>query len=111
MSLNQKIEQLLSAVATEIWPDSCPEEIPPDEYIVYKIKEEAVLYADNRDEEWGYFVDVHYFSKGNYISAKNKIRKLLRENDFIVTDIETLHESGTGYHHVIVSCNTEESEE
>lgn len=111
MSVNQVIEKGLAAVTTEIWPNSCPEEIKPDKYIVYKVNEEAVLYADDRDEEWGLFIDIHYFSKGNYISAKNKIRNILRESGFIVTDIETLYENDTGYHHVIISCNLEESEE
>lgn len=108
MSINQVIENALSGIVPEIWPLLCPEETKPEEYITYKTNEEAVLFADNKDEEWTYLVTIHYFTKRNYIKTKNKIREKLRENDFIITEIEVLHENDTGYHHVIFSCNKEE---
>ena len=35
MSVNEKIENALAQIAENIWPLCCPEERPPDEYIVY----------------------------------------------------------------------------
>lgn len=108
MSINQAIENALSGIVPEIWPLSCPEEKKPEEYITYKANEEAALFADNKDEEWTYLVTIHYFTKHNYIKTKNQIREKLRENGFTITEIEVLHESDTGYHHVILLCSKEE---
>lgn len=108
MSINQTIENALSDIVPEIWPLSCPEEIKPEEYITYKTNEEPALFADDKDVEWAYLVTIHYFTKHNYIKTKNQIRKKLRDDGFMITEIEALHENDTGYYHVILYCKKEE---
>lgn len=112
MSVNEAIEGALSGIVPNIWPLTCPWEHPPEEYMVYNPElEEAVLFADNQDWEWVQHMQVHYFTKGNYITKRRNIRRALRESGFLVTDIITLHEKDSGYHHLCFSCSTEEMEE
>lgn len=112
MNVNQKIEAALNNIAVGIWPLFCPEERPPDDYIVYNPEiEEGALYADDQDQEWMQHMQVHLFIKGNYLKKRNAIRKALREAEFIVTDITTLYEKDSGYNHLCFSCSTEENME
>ncbi len=109
MSINSKIEEALRPVTKNIWPLCCPYEQPPDFYIVYNPEiEEAGLYADNEDQEWIQNMQVHLYTKSDYTKSRRKIRKLLRENGMIVTDITTLYEKDAGYNHLCFSFQTEE---
>lgn len=112
MNVNETIEGALAGTVPDIWPLICPQEHPPEEYIVYNPElEEAALFADNQDREWVQHMQVHYFTKGNYIKKRGDIRRALREAGFLVTDITTLHEKDSGYHHLCFSCSIEENME
>lgn len=112
MSINEKIEGSLKNISEHIWPIKCPLEKQPEEYIVYNPElEEAGVFADNRDLEWNHYMQIHLFTKKNYIEKRKKLRNALRENEFMVTDITTLYEKDTGYYHLCFSCWTEETEE
>lgn len=112
MNINQRIEKALQEITPCIWPSVCPEESAPAEYIVYNPElEEAVLYGDNEDQEWAQYMQVHLFSKGNYMKKRRLIRIALREAGMPVSEIETLYEKDTGYYHLIFSCAAEEETE
>lgn len=110
MNVNQRIEKALSGyVDGNIWPLSCPLNERPDKWITYNPEiEEAELYADDTDLEWGQYMQVHWFAKGqvNYITARKEIRSLLQEAEFSVTDIDQDYEEDTGITHLVFSCNT-----
>lgn len=112
MNVNQKIEQALSGVVTEIYPLTYPyNESKPDIYIVYNPElEEPGYYADDEDLNWLQYMQIHLFHKGNYISLRKNIRSKLREADIMVTGIETMYEKDTQYYHLIFSCYVEEDE-
>lgn len=112
MSINEIIERTLSGICTDIWPDVCPEENGPDEYITYNYEtQSAEVFADDVDQEWVYYLQIHYFTKGNYLEKKKEIRSALREQGFLVTDIQPMYEKDTRYYHLVFSCQIEESEE
>ncbi|MBR3868999.1 MAG: hypothetical protein IKM66_06760 [Clostridia bacterium] len=72
------------------------------EYFTFNIfSEHPVLFADDESVEEASELYLHYFTKDNTHGNKTKIKKLLRNNDVNVIDIETLHENDTGYLHVI----------
>ncbi|MEI3490864.1 MAG: hypothetical protein V8Q73_02525 [Blautia sp.] len=112
MSVNTKIEEALFNCCKNIWPVVCPDAHPPEEYIVYNPElESPELYGDDEDLEWTHYMQIHFFTKKNYISKRKEIRKLLRTAGFTMTDINTEYEKDTKYFHLIFSCYIEESEE
>lgn len=111
MNVNQIIEKALKDVSKNIWPLSCPESSEPDEYIVYNPEvEEPGIYADDEDGEWIQHMQVHFYTKGNYIKKRKDIRKRLREAGFIITGIYTNYEKDTKYNHLCFECSIEEDE-
>ena len=82
MNVNQKIEQALSGVVTEIYPLTYPyDESKPDIYIVYNPELDTPgLYADDEDQEWMQYMQIHLYKKGNYIEKRKEIKEKLREN-------------------------------
>lgn len=124
MSVNQKIEAILSDLAKEnIWPLSCPLEALPEEYIVYNPELEAPEdFGDDKDLSWMHYMQIHWFRKNdsgkpvNYIGMRKKIRNLLRSAGITISEIQTFFEKDTGYTHLCFSCsimeeNIEEDEE
>lgn len=112
MTVNQLIETALREIVPDIWPLCCPEERPPDEFIVYNPEiEEAVLYGDNEDLEWACYMQVHLYTRNDYSEQRIRIRKALRKAGFMVTDIETMYEKDSKYYHLCFSCNIEEDME
>ncbi len=86
------------------------------EYFTFNIfSEHPVLVADDECIEEAAEAYLHYFTKDNSHGKKNKIKKLLRDNDIGLTDVETLYEKDTGYTHLIfqiqITDYDEESEE
>lgn len=112
MNVNQKIEGAISEfVEGNIWPLICPYDSPPECYIVYNPElEEPGYHADDEDQEWVQYMQIHLYIKGNYMDLRRKIRTALRGAGFTVTGIETLHEEKTGFNHLCFECYTEESE-
>lgn len=75
---------------------------PAKEYFTFNIfSEHTVLFADDESIEEVSELYLHYFTKDSMHGNKTKIKKLLRNNDVNVIDIETLREKDTGYTHVI----------
>lgn len=118
MNVNQKIESALSELVNgNIWPLSCPLEVPPQEFIVYLPEEEcSVEFGDNDDLEWMHYMEVNWYKKEesrkpvNYIVARKKIRASLKAVGFSVTNIIPFYEKDTGYTHLIFLCNILEEE-
>lgn len=116
MNVNQKIESAVSAlVRGNIWPLSCPLEVPPNEYIVYLPELEAPEdFGDNEDLEWTHYMQVHWFKKGksrkpeNYMRMRKEIRTALKKAGFCMSDIQYDYEKDTGYTHLVFSCSIEE---
>ena len=112
MSVNERIELALAQIVPKICPSGCPTERPPTEYLVYNPElEEAAVFADDTDQEWLQHMQVHLYTKSNYTERRREIRKALREAGAVVTDIITLHEKDSGYHHLCFSCIFEEDME
>ena len=109
MSVNQIIEQALKDVTEHIWPMCCPDDSPPDKYIVYNPElEKAALYADDVDEAWIQYMQIHLFTKGNYLANRKTIRKALRNAGFTLTGIDAFYEKDSGYNHLCFECYIEE---
>lgn len=110
MSINKIIENAVGdLVSGNIWPLCCPLDSPPDCYIVYNPElEEPGLYADDEDCDWVHYMQVHLYTKGNYINLRKTIRSALRNAGFSVTGIETLYEKDTKYYHLCFECWMEE---
>lgn len=112
MSVNQIIESALRNMVTSIWPLVCPEEKPPKEYIVYNPEIDVPEdYGDNAAGEWVQYMQVHLFTKSNYLKKRKEIRKALKDAGFLVSDITTMYEKDSGYYHLCFSCNIEENME
>lgn len=72
------------------------------EYFTFNIfSEHTVLFADDEIIEEVSELYLHYFTKDSIHGNKTKIKKLLRNNEISVIDIETLHEKDTGYTHIV----------
>lgn len=113
MNVNQKIENALSElVSGRIWPLKCPYDSPTDCYIVYNPElEEPGYHADDEDQEWVHYMQIHLFVKGNYMDLRRKIRGTLRSAGFELTGIETMYEKDTGYNHLCFECYIEEDDD
>jgi hypothetical protein len=111
MNVNQIIENALSGfVDRNIWPLCCPDDSPPDCYIVYNPELDIPGYhADDMDWDWAQYMQIHLYTKGNYMALRSEIRKALRNAGFIMTGIETLYEKDTGYNHLCFECWIEEN--
>lgn len=112
MNVNQRIENALSdMVGGNIWPLCCPDDSPPERYIVYNPEnEEPGYHADDEDQEWVQYMQIHLFIRGNYIEYRKKIRTAIRQSGFTITGIEPLYEKDTGYNHLVFECYIEEDE-
>lgn len=111
MSINQLIEESLKTITENIWPLCCPDASPPDKYIVYNPElEKPGYYADDSDEEWIHYMQVHLYTKGNYLLDRNTIRKKLKAVGFTVTGIEVFYEKDSKYTHICFECYLEEED-
>lgn len=110
MNVNQTIETALKDfVNNKIWPMVCPEDSPPSKYIVYNPEiEEPGFFAEDEDQEWVQHMQVHLYTKENYVKIRKDIRKSLRAAGFIITGIVTMYDAG--YHHLCFECSIEEEE-
>mgnify|MGYP005783269167 CR=1 FL=1 len=113
MNVNQKIETALEPlIGSAIWPLRCPSDLKPEKYIVYNPElEEPGYHADDEDQEWVHYMQIHLFEKGNYMQMRRDIRSALRNAGFEMMGIETMYEKDTGYHHLCFECWIEEDEE
>lgn len=120
MNINQKIlSSLTEIIDGNIWALSKPPEEDPDTYIVFNPEfDEAADYGDDGDLEWNQYMQVHWFSRGrvDYLSARKKIRKALREAGLNVTEITVTYDqdsgknANTGWTHMTFSCSDEEED-
>lgn len=112
MSVNAKIEAALKGLAESINPMVCPDESPPEEYIVYN--PEVVRpddFGDNCANEWVAYMQVHYFCRGNYLKKERQIRKALLAAGFSISESVTIYDRESKYNHTCISCSMEESED
>lgn len=112
MNINQKIESALTEITNEIYPLTYPyDENKPDTYIVYNPELDTPgYYADDEDQEWTQYMQLHLYQRGNYIKIRKQIKDRLREHGMVVTGIETMYERDTGYNHLCFSCYAEEDD-
>lgn len=109
MNINQIVEAALTGITDHIWPAVCPEAEPPDKYIVYNpIMETPGLYAEDQDENWVYDMQIHLYTRENYLQDKKQIKEKLRNAGFVLDNIETLYEKDSGYYHICFECSIEE---
>ncbi len=101
----------LTALLTDVLPVQTGyySGIPPDEYIVLvPLSESFSLFGDNRPHAEIQEVRLSLFTKGNYISLKNKIVCILLDADFVITDRRYIgREDDTGYFHFVLDVAKE----
>lgn len=109
MELTVKIEQTLSDIIQNIWLMNCPEQRPPDEYVVYNPEIDVPdNFGDNEPGSWIHHVQIHYFTKKNYVKKRKNIRKALHGAGFLISEIETMYEKDSEYYHLCFSCSVHE---
>lgn len=93
------IEGLGIPVETGVFSD-----VAPDEYmVVTPLADTYALFSDNHPEFETQEARLSLYSKGNYLSMKNKVLKALLTAEFTVTDrLYIEHEDDTGYHHYAI---------
>ena len=112
MNVNQILESALNPICANVWPITCLDDNGPAESITYNPEYEAAgTYADDQDQGWIHYMQVHFFTKKNYIKKRREIRQALRQAGFLVTEIATSYERESRYYHLTFSCYIEESEE
>lgn len=102
--LNSLLTTLQISVETGVFSG-----IPPDEYIVLTpLADTFALHGDNCPHAEIQEVRLSFFSKGNYIAAKNQLVKILLQADFTITDRKYIgHENDTGYYHYTIDLAKE----
>lgn len=118
MSAEKKIVEVLSEYSNgNIWPFICPKDKSPEKYIVYNpVKGHPGFYADNMNQEWEEGIRINLYMRGekaskcpiNYHVDKDKVKELLENAGFIITEIVVLFEHDSGYTHICFTCNTDE---
>lgn len=112
MSVNQVIENTLCKIVPNIWPLVCPEESAPDEYVVYNPEVDVPDdFGDNEAGTWILYMQVHFYTRKNYLKKRKEIRKALYLAGFSISDITTIYEKESRYYHLCFSCNIEETME
>ena len=79
--------------------------------IVYNPEiDSAECFADDEDQEWTLHMQIHLYTREDYMDDRKTIRKLLRKAGFTVTDIDSIYEKETKYYHLCFSCYIEEED-
>ena len=103
MNILQELNTLLDAiqirVETGVFSDTAP-----DEYaVITPLTDDFPLFGDNLPEYETQEVRLSLYSKGNYLSMKNKVVNALLNKGFTITGRQYIsHEDDTGYHHYAV---------
>lgn len=112
MSVNQIIENALRTIVPSIWPLVCPDENAPDEYVVYNPELDVPEdFGDNEAGAWVQYMQVHLYTRKNYLKKRKEIRKALTLAGFLISDITTMYEKDSKYYHLCFSCSIEENME
>lgn len=93
------ITSLNIPVETGVFSDTAP-----DEYaVITPLTDDFPLFGDNQPEYETQEVRLSLYSKGNYLSMKNKVVNALLNKGFTLTGRQYIaHEDDTGYHHYAV---------
>lgn len=97
--LNTVLAALDVPVETGVFSGKAPERYA----VITPLSDAFGLYADNAPGVDVQESRISLFVKGNYTSLKNKLVRLLLQNDFTVTGrMYNGYETDTGYHHYTV---------
>ena len=114
MSLLSQLHTLLESLDIKI-ETGVFSETPPNQYIVITpLIESFTVFADNMPSQDIQHARLSLFSKGNYLSTKNKLVKTLLSSGITITERGYIaYEYDTGYHHyaIDVAQNYELTEE
>lgn len=112
MEVNEKLQKILGNICDNTWELVCPEERPPDEYIVYNsVLDVPEDFGDNHPQEWVHHMQIHLYTAGSYRKLKESVRNALKESGFAVDGIERMYDRESGYFHVCFSCSIQEERE
>ena len=104
MNVNKIMISALASIATP-YPNVCPIDPLPDEYITFNYSDERpALRADDTDIYDETEIQVHYFTRGNPQTNKKAIRRLLRTSGFTILNTSEFYESDTKYIHIVVEA-------
>lgn len=74
-------------------------------YVVYySLGAKPYFCAEDEIQNLVYTYEFNVYSKGNYIDILNKVKKIMKDNDYQwCGDGEDLYETDTKYHHIVVT--------
>nr|DAJ91378.1 MAG TPA: tail component [Caudoviricetes sp.] len=103
MNILQELNTLLDAIPIRV-ETGVFSDIAPDEYaVITPLTDDFPLFGDNQPEYETQEVRLSLYSKGNYLSMKNKVVNALLNKGFTITGRQYIaHEDDTGYHHYAV---------
>ena len=110
MNVNQKIENTLGVITENIWPLCCPYESPPGKYIVYNPEiDSAECFTDDEDQEWTLHMQIHLYTREDYMDDRKTIRKYTRkkQNITICAFLAILRRKTDGLYRIGTRCRRE----
>ncbi len=105
MNILEELNALLGGVGIPVETGVFSKKAPDEYLVIIPISDEFGYHADNAPQEDVQEARISLYSKGNYLSAKNKVVKALLAGDFTITDRRYIGlETETGYHHFVVDA-------
>lgn len=112
MEVNERLNEILSGITKNAWELICPEEKPPDEYIVYNSELDTPEdFGDDAAQEWVNHVQVHLYTAKSYRNTKKQIKETLEKHGFTISEIARMCDRESGYFHICFSCSIQEERE
>lgn len=112
MEVNEKLSGAMAGITEHAWELVCPEEKPPDEYIVYNsVLDTPEDFGDGTAQAWTNHVQVHLYTVKNYKKTKKALKKALETNGFTISEIERMYDRESGHFHICFSCSIQEERE
>lgn len=76
---------------------------PSPPYVTYTfIDEYGAEFAENEEIATNYSIQIDIFSKGDYTELENKIKQIMKSNDFYRTSAFAFYEDDTGLYHKVI---------
>lgn len=112
MEVRERLQAALEGVTPDTWEFVCPQEPPPEAYIVHNpVLEAPGDFGDNAPQEWMHHVQAHLYTKGGGQGMKGDMKEALQQAGFQISSIEGMRDAGSGYYHTCFSCSIREENE
>ena len=106
MSILEELNTLFSSADIPVETGVFSDKTPAQYAVLIPVADTFDLHSDNAPLVEIQETRISLFTKSNYTSLKNKICRLLMDNDFTVTDRRyNGYETHTGYHHYTIDVS------